>query len=52
MHESFSNEASNRVAQTASRRLALPQPHPRGSLLDLVYVLLEVRSGYKSLITF
>lgn len=40
------------MAQIASRRLALRQPHPSGCLVDLLYVLLEVRSGYKSLIMF
>lgn len=56
MHKCLSSLVALRkaigVAQIASRRLAPRQPHPRGCLVDLLYVLLEVRSGYKSLITF
>lgn len=56
MHKCLSSLVALRkaigVAQIASHRLASHQPHPRGCLVDLLYVLLEVRSGYKSLITF
>ena len=56
MHKCFSSPVTIRkvigVAQIALRRLALRQPHPSDCLVDLLYVLLEVRSGYKSLITF
>lgn len=40
------------VAQIALHGLALCRLHPSSCLVDLLHVLLEVRSGYKLLITF
>lgn len=56
MQEWFSSSGAIReviwVAQIALHGLALCQLHPSSCLVDLLHVLLEVRSRYKLLITF